>query len=380
MKFKIKQTELIKIVKFCNKVIESKNESINPNTKFIKISLSKNGNFVYCTNNVVSGVYKIDDEKIEIENYGNTLIKNDLLNDIISRLNENDEIKITKLENSVLSIKSNKISSEINVLDFPFPKIEINENDLLKINLTLNSLNEIYRKNGTCALNDQRQTKPISGIYFTNELESNKLTTMSTDTYKLSLLENKINTNEKFNFIIPSSTINTIVSIFKDEKNIDIFVNANEKKLIVKNNNLTIIDRTINGEYPKDIFLNAFKVNTQTKVIIDRQEIYNSLEMIKSVVKNEVNPVVEFDFQKNSILLSASSFNTGNIDINIENNNFEGNEIKIRFNVNFLLTLIKNIDSKKIIFEIEDNAKPMLIYGENDKDFKELILPIKINN
>ncbi len=380
MKFKIKQTELIKIVKFCNKVIESKNESINPNTKFIKISLSKNGNFVYCTNNVVSGVYKIDDEKIEIENYGNTLIKNDLLNDIISRLNENDEIKITKLENSVLSIKSSKISSEINVLDFPFPKIEINENDLLKINLTLNSLNEIYRKNGTCVLNDQRQTKPISGIYSTNELESNKLRTMSTDTYKLSLLENKINTNEKFNFIIPSSTINTIVSIFKDEKNIDIFVNANEKKLIVKNNNLTIIDRTINGEYPKDIFLNAFKVNTQTKVIIDRQEIYNSLEMIKSVVKNEVNPVVEFDFQKNSILLSASSFNTGNIDINIENNNFEGNEIKIRFNVNFLLTLIKNIDSKKIIFEIEDNAKPMLIYGENDKDFKELILPIKINN
>ena len=106
MKFKIKQIELIKIVKFCNKVIESKNESINPNTKFIKINLSKNGNFVYCTNNVVSGVYKIDDEKIEIENYGNTLIKNDLLNDIISRLNENDEIKITKLENSVLSIKS----------------------------------------------------------------------------------------------------------------------------------------------------------------------------------------------------------------------------------------------------------------------------------
>ncbi len=380
MKFKIKQIELIKIVKFCNKVIESKNESINPNTKFIKISLSKNGNFVYCTNNVVSGVYKIDDEKIEIENYGNTLIKNDLLNDIISRLNENDEIKITKLENSVLSIKSSKISLEINVLDFPFPKIEINENDLLKINLTLNSLNEIYRKNGTCVLNDQRQTKPISGIYFTNELESNKLTTMSTDTYKLSLLENKINTNEKFNFTIPSSTINTIVSIFKDEKNIDIFVNSNEKKLIVKNNNLTIIDRTINGEYPKDIFLNAFKVNTKTKVIIDRQEIYNSLEMIKSIVKNEVNPVVEFDFQKNSILLSASSFNTGNIDINIENNNFEGNEIKIRFNVNFLLTLIKNIDSKKIIFEIEDNAKPMLIYGENDKDFKELILPIKINN
>lgn len=380
MKFKIKQTELIKIIKFCNKVIESKNESINPNTKFIKISLSKNGNFVYCTNNVVSGIYKINDEKIEIENYGSTLIKNDLLNDIISRLNENDEIKITKLENSVLSIKSSKISSEINVLDFPFSKIEINENDLLKINLTLNSLNDIYRKNGTCAFNDQRQIKPISGVYFTNELESDKLITMSTDTFKLSLLENKINTNEKFSFIIPSSAINTIISIFKDEKDIDIFVNNNEKKLIVKNDNLTIIDRTINGEYPKDIFLNAFKVKTQTKIIIDRQEIYNSLEMIKSIVKNEANPIVDFDFQKDTTLLSASSFNTGNIDINIDNNKFDGSEIKIRFNVNFLLTLIRNIDNKNIVFEIDDNSKPMLIYGENDQNLKELILPIKINN
>ena len=54
--------------------------------------------------------------------------------------------------------------------------------------------------------------------------------------------------------------------------------------------------------------------------------------------------------------------------------------MKSKLDLNFLLTLIKNIDSKKIIFEIEDNAKPMLIYGENDKDFKELILPIKINN
>lgn len=380
MKFKIKQTELIKIIKFCNKVIESKNESINPNTKFIKISLSKNGNYVYCTNNVVSGIYKIDDEKIEIENYGSTLIKNDLLNDIISRLNENDEIKITKLENSVLSIKSNKISSEINVLEFPFPKIEVNENDLLKINLKLNSLNDIYRKNGTCAFNDQRQVKPISGIYFMNEIESNKLITMSTDTFKLSMLENEIDANEKFNFILPSSAINTIISIFKDEKNVDIFVNTHDKKLIAKNENLTIIDRTINGEYPKDIFLNAFKINTQTKIILDRQEFYNSLEMIKSIVKNEANPIVDLDFQQNTTLLNASSFNTGNIDINIENNNFSGNEVKIRFNVNFLLTLIRNIDSKNITFEIDDNSKPMLIYGENDNNFKELILPIKTNN
>ncbi|MDE7222117.1 MAG: DNA polymerase III subunit beta, partial [Ureaplasma sp.] len=351
-----------------------------PNTKFIKISLSKNGNYVYCTNNIVSGIYRINNEKIEIENFGSTLIKNDLLNDIISRLNEDDEIKITKLENSVLSIKSNKISSEINILDFPFPKIDLNENNLFKINLSLNSLNEIYRKNGTCAFNDLRQVKPISGIYFTNELENEKLTTMSTDTFKLSLLENEINTKEKFNCIVPSAAINTIISIFKDEKNVDIYIDQHEKKLIVKNDDLTIIDRTINGEYPKDIFLNAFKINTKTKVVIDRQEIYNSLEMIKSIVKNESNPVVDFDFQQKLIFLNASSFNIGNININIENQNFNGEEIKIRFNVNFLLTLIRNIDSKNIIFEIDDNSKPMLIYGENDHNFKELILPIKINN
>ncbi|MDE5651697.1 MAG: hypothetical protein K2H80_01370, partial [Ureaplasma sp.] len=260
------------------------------------------------------------------------------------------------------------------------PKIDLNENNLLKINLTLNSLNEIYRKNGTCTFNDPRQIKPISGIYFTNELEINKLTTMSTDTFKLSLLENEINTNEKFNCIIPSSAINTIISIFKDEKNVDIFIDQYEKKLVVKNDDLTIIDRTINGEYPKDIFLNAFKINTKTKITIDKQEIHNSLEMIKSIVKNESNPVVDFNFEEKQVFLDASSFNIGNININIENKNFNGDEIKIRFNVNFLLTLIRNIDSKNIIFEIDDNSKPMLIYGENDSNFKELILPIKINN
>ena len=379
MKFNIKKEELLKLLRFSEKIIDSKNTT-NPILNCINLVINKNQSKCICSNGVISGSYEIPNESLNVEENGRILIKNRILLEIVSKIKD-EEIYFHKIENTVLLIKTKKFSSEINIIDdSTYPNINFENNDLPYIEISNNTINDILKKNTSSTYNDVNQVKAISGIYFDTKINKGKLTTLSTDTFKLAYLESKINTDFETSFIANVSSLNIVSQLFKqNDKNIIFYIDEINKKILIKDNNITIIDRAINEEFPVTIFLNAFKINSKTQITISKEELINALELGRVTVNLEKNPLSIFDVKNNSLEITSSSFEIGSSKNTLDLIEMNGDNVKIAFNITFLLTLLKNIDSETIKLTIESNMKPMLIVGENE-NFKELILPSRLNN
>lgn len=378
MKFTIKKDELLKVLKFSEKIVESKNIS-TPILNCINLIISKNQSKCICTNGIISGCYEIKDEFINIEEQGKFLIKNKILLEIVSKLEE-EEISFNKIENSVLIIKTKSFSSQINIIDdSSFPNINFNFENLPYLEIKNSDLNEILKKNGSCVYNDPNQTKTISGIYFDTKINSGKITTLSTDTFKLAYLISDTSSDLETKFILNTSTLFVITQIIKQfDKTTTFYVDELNNKVLIKDGNITIIDRSIIGDYPVEIFIKAFNIEHKTILKIKKDNLVNGLEVNKVFVNLEKNPITTFEISNNQLELSAQSFEVGETKKIVEIEEMKGENLKIGFNISFLLTLLKNIDSQYISLFIEANTKPMLILGDN-QNFKELILPVKIN-
>lgn len=379
MKFTIDKEELLRVLRFSEKIVESKIIN-NPILSCINLIISKNQCKCICNNGIISGSYELDSSKIEIEETGKILIKNKILLDIVSKLKE-DKIQFHKVDNSVLKIKTESFSSEINILnDNEAPNINFNYENLPFITIKSDDLNEIFKKNSNCTFNDFNQIKTISGIYFTTKINPGYLTTLSTDTFRLAYLNIPNKTDINNSFILNNSTLNVINQIFKiANQDISFYIDEVNKKVFIHNNNITIIDRSILGEYPVDIFVKAFNIQKTTTIKINKEEFINSLELSRVMVNLEKNPIITLNISNNQLELNSSSFEIGTSKKIVTTSEVSGNEIKINFNISFLLSLLKNIDSKDVNLYIDQNDKPMLIVGD-DENFKELILPVRVNN
>ena len=378
MKFIIEKNELLNVLKFCEKIINVKYNS-NPILNNIVLDITNDHCKCICSNGVISGQYNIEKDKISIEKNGKICLKNKILLDIISKIPE-EQISFEKIENTVVAIKTNSFNSEINIQNEEnYPKINFLFDNLEKIDISNEVINEIYKKNNSCVFNDFNQPKPINGIYFSTELEDNFLTSLSTDTFRLAYLKTPINTNLKTSFILNSITLSVASQIFKNNEDISFFINDADKKIFLSNKKMVIMDKQILGDYPTDVFIRAFNIQKNTSFSINKNELINSLELGKVTVNLERNPITILEINNHEIFLNSSSYEIGSSKVKINFHDLSGDNLKIGFNVSFFLTLLKNIDSEIVNISIENNLKPILLVGEND-NFKELILPVKINN
>ena len=377
MKFLINKNELLEVLKFCEKIIDTKFNN-NPVLNNIILDINNISKCI-CSNGIISGQYVIDKNKITIEQPGKIYFKNKILLETISKIKE-EQISFEKIENSVILIKTDSFTSEINILNEDnYPKLNFSTTNLDEIQISSEIINEIYKKNSKCVLNDFNQPKPINGIYFSTELETGYLTTLSTDTFRLSYLKSIINTEIKIDFILNNIAILVASQIFKNNELVSIFINNTDKRVFISNGKYTIMDKQILGDYPVDIFIKAFNIEKNTTFTIKKNELINSLELSKVTVNLERNPITILEIGKDSIYLNSSSYEIGTSRVKIDFDNLIGPELKIGFNISFFLTLLKNIDSEKVNIYIENNLKPILLVGEN-LNFQQLILPVKINN
>ena len=191
------------------------------------------------------------------------------------------------------------------------------------------------------------------------------------------MLENKNNSN--FKFIIENTTLKIMSEIFKWTNDKEFKLSFNEmNKLIINNENLTLIDKVMYGQYPSSILNNAFNIKENVIVNTNKKDIQTALERGKIFVNTERTPFVLINIENQKMYFEFNSYEFGSSKEEINTTNIDGNDLKILLNVNFLLNLINTIDKDKIQIVFENDNKPIVIYNENP-NFKELLLPIKNN-
>ncbi len=370
MKFSVNTDTLLQAVQIVSRAVASKT-SIPALTGIYFESLSDNEIILKGTDLEIGMEYTLT---ANIEEKGNMVVPTKYLIDILRKLPDTNLIFVLN-EDRVLNIQYD--DSQVSLNTYPVEQFsflpEIHEEEVFKLD------NEMFIdmiKKVSISFGYDISKPVLNGALF--EVEDNKIRMVTSDTYRLSLVESNLSQkiSDSLNpIIIPAKALIEISKYFSKEDFLNVILD--EKQIQFENSDLKLRVRLIDGVFPP--YKNVIPTEYSTKIIASTKEFLLSVEratVISGDAASKSN-TIKLDISDNVLHISSYSPNIGQLNDKIIIDK-EGEDITISFNGNYLTDILKIIDSEKVIFELTGNLSPGIIKPfEEENNFLSLILPVR---
>jgi len=316
----------------------------------------------------------------EIISDGSILINTKNLLEIIEK-SEQDEIKLEKIDNSILRLSYTGYETNLNILDWEqFPDFKINNNDLKnEISIFKSDINFINKKvifSSTVESIFQQQVH--DSVQIDSESYEGKIFFSFTNSIQL-ISWNKPYEGFKFKFCIQKDIFKNIEWLLKMNENTKIYLHEN---FFYVKNNFAVMEIK-NWEE----ILGLSKFGNVTKIIREKSLMYleiNKKSLIKSLEKSLVfrsgkSKIIKFIISENKITIKTNSEEIGNSKEEIL---VRTSGIKDGFDVNidasYLLSIIKMFECENIEIGFggqnsDVKVDPILIQDKSLKNYVQII-------
>ncbi|BBM45292.1 DNA polymerase III subunit beta [Leptotrichia trevisanii] len=302
----------------------------------------------------------------QVEEEGKIVIKHKLIEEFLKQISDE---RITLIEESgKLIIQASSTNTEFSLYDAEnFPVQSTLENGVEYVFEKEKLLNNIENVKISASPNPENLAVNCIRV----EIEEDKLKLISSDTYRLTYIEEDLDDTQKgkenLSLSIPLKTIDGLIKIMKliDEENIT--VKSDGSKVFFQFSNVEILTRTIDLQFPdyKSILNNS---QHNKKVLLNTKDFLSVLRRTAIFVRDnkEAKNGGIFNFANNKLLLTGTS-ESAQIKEEIVTIQ-EGDDLKISLNVRFLLDYISTIEGKVTVLELLNNKSSVIVKDEdNDK-------------
>ncbi|MFL2991514.1 MAG: DNA polymerase III subunit beta [Cytophagales bacterium] len=220
----------------------------------------------------------------------------------------------------------------------------------------------------------------MTGVFL--RLSSKSCTFVSTDGHRLvKYIRTDIKGDEvDHDMIIPRKSLNLLKSIIPaDDKN-EISIEFNASNAFFSYDNISMVCRLIDERYPD--YENVIPSDNSNNITVDKSEILNSLKRI-SIYANKTTNQVRLKVSGSEILISAEDLDFSNEANERISCDHDGSDIEIGFNAKFLIEILSNILSDKVIFKLSKPNRAGLVLPEDiedDEDLTMLVMPVMLND
>ncbi|MEC7260212.1 MAG: DNA polymerase III subunit beta [Bacteroidota bacterium] len=220
----------------------------------------------------------------------------------------------------------------------------------------------------------------MTGVFF--RLSSNSCTFVSTDGHRLVKYKRTDISGDEVDhdMIIPRKSLNLLKTIIPSDDKNDINIEFNASNAFFSNDNIKLVCRLIDERYPD--YENVIPSDNSNSIEVDKSEILSSLKRI-SIYANKTTNQVRLKVSGSEILISAEDLdfsNEANERISCEH---DGDDIEIGFNAKFLIEILSNIHSDKVIFKLSEPNRAGLVLPEDiedEEDLTMLVMPVMLND
>lgn len=230
-------------------------------------------------------------------------------------------------------------------------------------------LKEMINKTSYAVCHDESR-QVLNGIYFS--ARSNKVIMVATDGRRLAHIEKHIDLPKgiEIEVIIPSKTANELVKLLAQEGNVSIALAKNQ--VAFRFPNCVLISRLIEGRYPN--YRQVIPQGLEQKIAINREEFLNAVK--RSTLISDRTNSIKLNFIPHRLIINANTPDIGESreSINIP---YEGEEIEVAFNPNFIIDVLRNLDDQEIIFEVTDGSNPGIVRA--GPEFLYVIMPMRLS-
>ncbi len=272
------------------------------------------------------------------------------------------------------NLKIETESGKYNLSTLPsedFPVFET-EDTQSQINISSQNLKNLITKT-SFAMGNQDWRHYLNGLYMM--IDDKVITTVATDAHRLAMATSSLNeaSSESTSGIVPRKSINEIGKLVGDESE-NVVIQLGQTSIAANVSGTTFVSKLIEGKFPD--YEQVIPSGESSLLVVDRKNFSESLSRV-SVLSSEKYKGVRIITKKNSLNISANNpeKEQGEENLSCE---YQGEEIDIAFNVNYLQEILSTIDSEKIEINFFGSEKSCLITDPNSENLKYVVMPLLI--
>lgn len=254
-----------------------------------------------------------------------------------------------------------------------FPKLpEVNTSKEVRIPSDI--FTRMIQKTSFAVSSDE--TRPaLNGVLWQSSGE--KMRMVATDGHRLAKIEAD---NSKLqglydDVIIPPRALNLVTKL-AGEKAKEVGVIFGENNIIFTAGDNTVSSRIIEGPYPN--FEQVIPSGNDKSLLVSKAQLADSVKRV-AILSNSLTRQVKFSVKSEELQLSATNVDLGGEAVETIPCSYDGDELEIGYNANYILDLLKQMDGDEVKFALASSVSAGVVTPAQDKgDYLCLIMPLRL--
>lgn len=376
MKFKINKEHFATGLRQVTNVVSSKPSMPVLNNVLIK---AEGDTVVLTTTNLDLGIRC--SIKAEVEKPGEITLPVKKLAAIVNSMPQ-QEITLESGDGQVARIRSGRSDFQrfngLKAEDFPpLPSFVDQHNYELGPQELLNMLRSV-----SYAQSSDENRYILNSVFF--NFSEGKLTLVATDGRRLALISRdmKIDREDEGSIILPAKTVSELEKLLTQGKNVKISFNDRQVAFDIEvgeessGNGLTgsiyLVSKIVEGSYPN--YKQVIPKETEHRIKVERELMLETVRRVALMTTDKQNSV-RLKIFDDCLEISGQSSDFGEAKEPIEVE-YDGPEVQIGFNPEFLLSPLSNLTKDEIFFEFKDEMSPGVF--KTLDNFLCVVMPLRI--
>jgi DNA polymerase-3 subunit beta len=244
-----------------------------------------------------------------------------------------------------------------------------------EIDMSADILKGLINKASFAVSNDELRPA-MTGVLF--HIKDKELRTVATDGHRLVRLITKGLSLPKnlVEILVPSKSLNlALKSIDGNTK-----VSFDEKHINFNFGNGILYSKLIDEQYPN--YEAVIPLDYAKKSVVDRAQLLSSVRRV-SLYSSYTTHQVRFVFSKNQLVVFAQDFEVGGEAKESIPCEYEGEDIEIGFNSNYVVDVLSHLESENVQIEFDTSIKAAIfreVESKENEDVLMIVMPVRLNN
>jgi DNA polymerase-3 subunit beta len=289
---------------------------------------------------------------------------------------ESAKVKLTTLANDRVEIDCENARFRIvGLTDEEFPPLPELGDDFFTLNSDV--LRSMMQKT-IFAVSTEETRHFLNGIYFCVTSDSVKMVATDGKRLAVAIQERTEPVEQEIGVIIPTKAVSNILRTFADDE--DVKIALLENQIAFATQDMTLISRLIEGEYPDYEAVMAPAVSNEIKLVVDTEHLLSVVRRV-SLLANPKTPSIRMESKDSELTVSASTPELGEAQEQMQAK-IEGGSVEIAFNARFVMDVLRNIEAGEVLLKFRDSLSPVLVTpseeDDHDHDYMCVVMPMRL--
>lgn len=381
MHIRIERDKLIEGIQTASRAVSPR--VVNPILSGIHISVTEGGVTFTGSDTDLSISYHLplihnreeEEHPIEVMSEGEVVLLAKIIVDMVKKLPPG-MVEIEEKEQGLIYIHSDSVEFNVHGMDpEDYPQIPVFEEQFL-FHVDSGALRDMLKQ--VIIASSTSDVRPIlKGMEWT--LRDRSISFIATDSHRLAkgVLSVADQQDNEIKIVVPSKNLQELIKLL-EEREEELEITLTNTQLLIKADNLIFYSRLLDGKFPDTSAI--IPKGGKTSMIVKTDLLRGALERAQLIAQHERNHVVrltsinEQEFEVYSFFPEIGKFSEV-----VHDSEVSGEELKITFNVKYLLDALRTIEAPSVELHFNGPISPFIVHPHQSDSILHLIVPVRTN-